>query len=360
VTTAHIRDESQQDRLLPGTSPHRMTFIFGQRTPGWDPGLVQHLFRTEPVVRETLAECSRAISEQLGWSLIDELNRSPKDLLENFSQEHGQPILTAVQIAQVNLWRAHGLRPRSVAGLCGGEVAAAYAAGGLTLGGAMTVACAISELVRTGLSTVDGALLAVDVSEEQFDSLVAAKPNRVYPIEEWSVGTTVLGGDRSTVEALAVTLEQQSIHFRMLPMLLPFHTPLLDRLESDFLNRLRGFEGCPPTIPFYSLTTGSRMPSPKFDGKHWWSVLREPVSKVKFARALLEDGYDEWLYIGLAPGAPARVQEIPDSLGRGVAVYPSLTRLSQGSPRSFGRKTRLFAFVGRLLNARTTRRPWQV
>jgi len=284
--------------------------------------------------------------------LIDELSLSPRDILENFPQEYGQPILTAVQIAQVELWRARGLQARCVAGLCGGEVAAAYAAGSLTLSEAMIVACAISELVRTGLSTMDGALLAVDATEEQFNSLVAAGLNRVYPIEEWTSGTTVLGGDRLTVEELAATLERQNIWCRMLPMLLPFHTPLLDSLEPPFLNRMAGFEGCPPRIPFYSLTTGSRMPSPKFDAHHWWSVLREPVSNVRFARALLEDGYDEWLYIGLASGVPLRINEVPHSLGHEVSVYPSLTSLSQASQRPFGRMIKPFGFVGHLLRRR--------
>ena len=68
---AHSRDESHHDQLFSGISSRRLIFMFGQRTPGWDPGLVQRLFRSEPVFRETLIECGRTVSERLGWSLVD-------------------------------------------------------------------------------------------------------------------------------------------------------------------------------------------------------------------------------------------------------------------------------------------------
>src|SRR5215208_877454 len=87
----------------------RPVFVFPPRNDNWQWSLVQRLHRDNPLFRAALAECDREIRHQIKWSLDELLGRDTEGIERTFSDAQFEPTLTAVQIAQVECWRARGV-----------------------------------------------------------------------------------------------------------------------------------------------------------------------------------------------------------------------------------------------------------
>src|SRR5207249_3158491 len=122
----------------------RLAFIYGTREV-LNTGIAGSLLAEKGVIRDTLMRCEPLIRERLGWSLATECSAG-----QFASQEVRQPVLTAVQIALTEGWRERGVEPDAIAARSGGEFAAEYARGTLTLENAIEVACRISCFIRDG------------------------------------------------------------------------------------------------------------------------------------------------------------------------------------------------------------------
>ena len=112
-------------------------------------GMGRELLRMEPVFRETIERCDRAMRPWAEWSIAEQLEASPGEARYRLDGiDVIQPVLVAIAIAYAELWRSVGVEPAAAVGHSMGEVGAACIAGVLDVESAMRIICRRSALMR--------------------------------------------------------------------------------------------------------------------------------------------------------------------------------------------------------------------
>lgn len=323
-------------------------FVFPPRNDDWQWSVVQRLHRDEPIFRDVLLECDREIQRQVKWSLDKLLGRDTERVARMFSDAQFEPTLTAVQIAQVECWRARGVEASAVAGYSGGEVAAAYTAGVLNIEEAMRVACTWSRVIEDG-GVAPGGMILVNVSAKGATRLRAAMRQPIHIVVELAPKLTTFAGSHEAINALVSLLESRRVGYRRLPIPFTYHVPLPDSGKAAFLRRLSGLIGRRPAIPVYSTAAGGLLRDAQFDAHHWYGVISRPVLVADVTRRLLQDGHDRFLSTGLSPSAVFPIRQIALELGKEVAVSPSLNCLVENERPFLERRSTRTAAISRAL-----------
>ncbi|WP_394838005.1 SDR family NAD(P)-dependent oxidoreductase [Pendulispora rubella] len=262
-------------------------FVFGGYGSQWL-GMGQSLLQREPSFRTTLERCSRAIQEHLGWSLLDELaadvERSQLDRIDV-----GVPAIVAVEIAIVALWRAWGLRPAAVVGHSIGEIAAAQAAGVLTLEDAMQIAGVYGRALRQLQGT--GAMGVVGLSWEDASREVLAYEGQLFCAIQQSADSTVVAGAPEALDAFFEVLERRNVFGRRVAIDVAGHSPAFDVLRAELFAALSSVKPRRGSIPIASEVIGSVLEGESFDVGHWVRNLCDPVWFGKAVDCLSREGF---------------------------------------------------------------------
>ncbi len=151
----------------------RTVLVFPGQGTQWE-GMGAELLDASPVFARSIAACEAALAPHVDWSLTEVLRRTDgAPTLDRV--DVAQPALWAVMVSLAELWRAHGLEPAAVLGHSQGEIAAAAVSGALSLADAAAVVAVRSLAIARELSG-HGGMVAVAVSHEQADALVADLP----------------------------------------------------------------------------------------------------------------------------------------------------------------------------------------
>jgi acyl transferase domain-containing protein len=121
--------------------------------------------------------------------------------------EFSQPLCSAIQIALVNLLRSWGVTATAVVGHSSGEIAAAYATGGLTCRDAILAAYFRGLATKTKLA--DGAMAAVGLQANEVRPYLT---KGVVIGCENSPNSTTISGDRMALENVVATIKRESPH----------------------------------------------------------------------------------------------------------------------------------------------------
>ncbi len=179
-----------------------------------------------PVVRDTFAEASRALGEDL-WALVDS---GPDEALNQ--TVNTQPAMLAADIAVYRAWRAAGGRaPAVLAGHSLGEYAALVAAGALTFADAVPLvrfrAQSMQEAVPAGVGAM-AAVMGLDEAGIADACREAAQGQIVEPVNFNAPDQIVIAGHREAVErAVAGVRTRGAKRAVMLPVSAPFHCLLM-------------------------------------------------------------------------------------------------------------------------------------
>ncbi|OON67172.1 cytochrome P450 [Hymenobacter sp. CRA2] len=289
-------------RRLRRPAPPRHLLVFGGRTEYW-PGAGRTLFAREPVFRAAILECERITTQVLGGPSLLRQFEGEQD--PGFFKDERRLMHTSavMQLALVDLWRAHGVEPEAVLGVSLGEIAAVYAAGGLSLTDALRVsACyySISEVEE-----FDYAALVVGAGFEDCARLIASGPADMFIVLVLDAASCFVFCARAHVAAAQAHLAAHGtscLPLRTAPML-PYHCLVpLDRHLDRLRQPLRGMQPLPTTRPAYLSTVGRLVPSGTVLGADYWlTLIRYPVNVHGALAAALADGYQLLTPVGTHP-----------------------------------------------------------
>ena len=301
----------------------RIGFIMSGQGPQWW-GMGRELMKNEPVFRQTMEACAHAMQPHARFSLLEELARD--EASSKLQQtEIAQPAIFAMQLSLAELWKSIGVTPSAIAGHSVGEIAAACAAGILSLEEGCKVIVLRARLMHE-CARGDGTMLAVGLSEEEAVTLLSDYDGSVTIAAFNGPKSLTLSGPRSTLEVILATLESRAVFARFVRVDHPFHHALMQPAADALTEALATLSPRPETTPFFSTVTGQRCAGSDCTAAHWGRGIRQPVQFVPAVQALADFGIDVWLEISSHPALSLSIQECLSARNLKASVTASTRR----------------------------------
>jgi phthiocerol/phenolphthiocerol synthesis type-I polyketide synthase C len=299
----------------------RVVWVFSGQGPQWW-GMGRQLLR-EPAFRAVVEQCDQLLAPLAGWSLLKEMQAGEAES-RLASTEVAQPVLFALQAGLAALWRSWGLAPDAVVGHSLGEVAAAHAAGALSLEDAIQVVYHRGRIMQraTGL----GKTAAVELTLEECETLLAEHEGRLSVAAINSPTSLTLSGDPVALEDLVLGLQKRSVYARMLRVDYAFHSSQMDPFMDELAEALRGIAPKAATVPLFSTVTGRPSDGLEYDAGYWARNIRRTVQFAPAIGRLLDQGHDAFLEIAPHPVLSGSITQCLHARGLAGTVLPSLRR----------------------------------
>ncbi len=308
----------------------RVVWVFPGQGGQWA-DMAADLLTASPVFAGTIADCERALAPHTDWSLTAVLRREPgAPSLERVDVV--QPVLWAVMVALAGMWSAHGVRPDAVVGHSQGEVAAACAAGLLSLEDGAAVVALRSRAVLDLSGT--GAMASVALPEDRVRADLAGRGADLHVAVVNGPASTVVAGQPEDVACLVKEYEERGVRARRIAVDYASHTPHVARLRERVRADLAGVSSRAGEVPFYSCLTGAPAAEGELDADYWYRNLAEPVRFHDTAKALIATGHDLFIEVGPHPLLGSALAETAEAQGaRDTAVVSTLRRDEGGTDR---------------------------
>jgi acyl transferase domain-containing protein len=300
----------------------RLAFVYSGMGPQWW-AMGRELHEREPVFQAALERVERAFADAGGWSLLGTLLADETDS-HMAEPDVAQAANFALQVALTDLLAARGIVPDAVLGHSAGEMAAAYAAGALSLEDAALVTYHRSRLQARAAG--EGTMLAAAVDEAEAERLVAPWDGRVTLGAVNAPRSVTLSGDAEVLERIAAELTERDVFARILRVTVPFHSRAMDPILDELAERIAPIRPEPPRIVLVSPLTGLPVAGADLDARYWCRAVREPVHFADAVDALLDDGVTAFVELAPHPVLGPSVGECVRERGATALVVPTLRR----------------------------------
>ncbi|MBN6209052.1 SDR family NAD(P)-dependent oxidoreductase [Ralstonia pickettii] len=308
----------------------KLTLVFSGNGSQWA-GMGQRLLQEDDVFRATVEQIDTFWCADGSASLLEVMrDGAVAEWLQR--TENAQPLLFAMQAGIVHSLLAQGLRFDACYGHSVGEVAAAYAAGALSMQQAVRVIKVRSR--AQALTAGQGKMAAAGMSEDAARALIAElgldDDLEIAGIN--SPGAVTLAGSLAALEAMQLRLAQTGQFFQVLDLDYAFHSRQMDAIRDVVVDGLRDLKPQATHCTFLSTVTGTPLSGIELDASYWWRNIREPVQFEPATRQLIDSGMRLFLEVG--PHSILRTyvsQSLEAARVSGIAL-PTLKRnLDQGS-----------------------------
>ncbi len=322
----------------------KLAFIYAGNGAQWV-GMGQLLLAESASFRAVIEDLDRRIAASAGFSVIAELQAdAPTSRMADTAV--AQPLLFALQVALTVALREQGIVADAVAGHSVGEVAAAWAAGALTLDEAVRVICARSA--AQALTRGAGRMAAVSMAEADMRALLAEGQ---WPDLEIaginSPANLTLSGPLEQLEALAAVAKERGIVFRLLDLDYAFHSRCMDPVQGMLAEALAGFAPVNPRQADFVSTVSGDLFAGSLDAAYWWDNVRQPVRFEAAIDRLIALGCRT--FVEIAPHAILQryLKECLAAAGAKGQILGSLRKNDDGIDRLQELALRLHLLVGR-------------
>ena len=272
--------ESGEETIVTQTSQanaQKVCFLFPGQGQQWS-GMGQRLYCTEQIFHDTVQKCDDIFKAMSGTSLIQDIGlfqhhqeRAISQLIDEI--EVSQPAILFFQIGLIELWSHWGVHPDVVVGHSLGEVAAAYACGGLTIEEAVAVVYHRSTEQRKLKGT--GSMAAVRKPLEEVEEMCSTHDG-IYVAAVNGPRSITIAGQNEGIDSIT---HENPTAARKLRVQCAFHTSHMDAIKFSFersISRAVQTRKRLKQVPFYSAVTGRRY-NKTFGADYWWRNVRQPV-----------------------------------------------------------------------------------
>ncbi|GKZ37768.1 type I Iterative Polyketide synthase (PKS) [Aspergillus brasiliensis] len=329
----------------------RVCFVFTGQGSQW-PQMGKEVLQAFPIAADTIKELDavlQTLPEAPSWKLWDELTES-RDGSHIRQPELSQPLVTALQLALVELFRSSGINPQGVVGHSSGEIAAAYAAGYISKADAIKIAFYRGYAAKVHPMESVG-MMAVGLGPEEVQPYIEKHQDLVQIACINSPKSVTLSGRVDGLEAVKEPLIADGHFARLLQVDLAYHSRFMTEIGDSYYSFLQSNiasgEAGADTTTMFSSVTGSRMQDIP-DARYWKQNM---VSPVLFSGAVQEmvnahRGSNIVIEIGPSATLAGPVKQITESVTQtGTSVkYAGLLSRKEGL-------LPLFRTVGDLYNS---------
>ncbi|MFJ2823192.1 beta-ketoacyl synthase N-terminal-like domain-containing protein [Streptomyces toxytricini] len=313
----------------PAAGAGRTVFVFPGQGAQWE-AMGAALLREAPVFAEAVRACDAAFAPHLDWSaaavLRGEPGTPPADRVDV-----AQTALFTMMVSLAALWRSYGVEPDAVVGHSQGEIAAAYAAGALTLEDAARVVALRARAVRR---LPPGAMAAVSLPAPELAARLAGRAGPPLAVAaENAPDASVVAGEPAAVDALLAELAAEGVRGRRVAVDYASHCAAVEPLRAELAEGLAGLAPRPVSTPFRSTAGGGRIAGPELTADYWYRNLRNPVAFAPAVASLLESGFRTFVEVSPHPVLTYAVQATAERAGAEVLAAGSLRRGDGGLGR---------------------------
>ncbi|SCG35350.1 rifamycin polyketide synthase modules 7 and 8 [Micromonospora rifamycinica] len=325
---ALARGETATGVLTGSGSAGKVVWVFPGQGTQWV-GMGRELLDTSPVFAARIAEVDAALTPWIDWSLVDVLRGDVDPGLAD-RVDVLQPASFAVMLGLAAVWTSVGVVPDAVVGHSQGEIAAACAAGALSLADAARVVALRSQAIAAKLSG-RGGMASVALAEE--DALDRLRPwaDRVEVAAVNSPTSLVIAGDAEALDEALAALAGQEVRVRRVAVDYASHSRHVEDIRDALADTLAPITAQAPVVPFRSTVTGSWIrDAGVVDGGYWYENLRRQVGFGPAVADLVEQGYRVFVEVS---AHPVLVQPISETVDDADVVVTGTLRRDDGGPR---------------------------
>jgi natural product biosynthesis luciferase-like monooxygenase protein len=265
-------------------------------------GAGRRLYESEPRFRAALDRHSDFLRDQIGERLTDILFAALGSELSVLlgQTRYTQPVLVALQLALLELWRSWGVEPAAVVGHSVGEISAAVAAGVLTQDDGLRLAAVRGQLMQA--LPAGGGMAAIFAPASWARSAIADRPKTLAVAGMNAPAETVISGELSDLLPVLDQARAEGIRVHRIDVSHAFHSPLMRPMVERFRASLIGLEPRAPVIPLVSNVTGRFVEVGDILGADYWSDhVVAPVRFEDSVRTLAQQGFTLALELGPQP-----------------------------------------------------------
>ncbi|MFH8760720.1 type I polyketide synthase, partial [Streptomyces atroolivaceus] len=300
----------------------KVAFVFPGQGSQWT-GMATGLLRSSPVFAEAMRECADALAPYADWRLLDVLG--DEQALERVDVV--QPALWAVMVSLAKVWRAAGVTPDVVAGHSQGEIAAACAAGILSLEDGARLVALRSRTIAEDLAG-QGGMVSLAASAERAAELLGGRDG-VWVAAVNGPGATVVAGAPEALAEVSEAAGAAGVRARTIPVDYASHTPHVEGIRDRLLQVAGAIAPRAGSVPMYSSVTVQPLAGGRADAQYWYRNLREPVRFAETVTALLDLGIDTFVEISPHPVIAPAIEDLAAAAGRDDVVVAGTLRRDQ-------------------------------
>jgi acyl transferase domain-containing protein len=254
-------------------------------------GMGKTLLEKNQNFRNAIEKIDQLFATLQNWSILELLRNGDKYKNEYEHAEKNQPLLFAIQVALTQILADKGLVPSAVIGHSVGEIAAAWAAGALTLQDAVRIIYFRSVLQEPLRGT--GAMAVVNVSENTAREMLKHYDGKIEIAAFNTRSSFSLSGDRGALQTFVKECRQKRIAAKVLNIPYPYHTMAMDKIKRELLSTLAELRPKRAKIPFYSCVIGNILRKAP-DAAYWFDNLRCPVLFTRAVEESINNGFSRF------------------------------------------------------------------
>ncbi len=328
ATLRTVGEGEDAEEAHTGTAVDRaaeVAFVYSGNGSQWA-GMGREAYEENAAFRAAFDRIDTLFQGYADWSLKDALYAEDLDerlVLTSVSQ----PLIFAIESASTAALRAKGLNPSYVLGHSVGEIAAAEAAGVLSLEDAVKVIYYRSHHQETTHGQGTMAVLLMPAEEvpaflKDFPTLDLAATN--------SPKAVTVAGPVADIDAALKALSRKRRRGRKLDLAYAFHGRLMDPTEKPLLRDLAGLKPRGGSVTLMSTVTGDSLDGSHFGPGYWWRNIREPVRFSDAVQAATRQGARVFVEVGPRATLMSHVGDAVEPLGIEVATVGVMHRKASG------------------------------